>query len=242
MTDTGDGSGATTFVLDATRSHDADSRLVGATDDNGNTTLYQYDPLDRRHTTIYPDGPSESMSYDVHGNPVQIVDPNGTVTTATFDLANRLVTRSIARAPGVLGTTAELWKYDGLSRVVFASNDVAVVTRQYDSLSDVTQETQTVGAAPARTLTSAYDGAGQLTSMTYPSNINVVATRDAIGNVKTLTTSGPNVCAGGPTPGVLCANDSVCGLEGHCQPLAAAPITFDYAGRDRLVRRQCCKA
>jgi RHS repeat-associated protein len=242
MTDTGDGSGSVSFVLDGTKSYDDESRLVGETDDNGNTTTHQYDALDRRVATVHDDGTAESVSYDVHGNITHVVDPNGTVTTAAFDLANRLTTRSIARAPGVLGTTSELWKYDGTGRIVYAGNDGSVVTRQYDSLSHITRESLTVGAGPTRTLTSTYDAAGRRISMTYPSGITVATDHDALDRAKTITASGPNVCNGGPTPGILCTDDLACGAGAHCQPLAPAPVTYDYAGPDRVIRRQCCKA
>jgi RHS repeat-associated protein len=215
MTETGYGGAGQAFVLDATKSHDDGFRLLSETDDNGNTTTYQYDALDRLQTIVHPDGTSETTSYDVHGNPVQVVDANGTVTTAMFDLANRVVTRSIVPAPGVLGTTAELWKYDGTGRVVYAENDISVVTRQYDSLSSVLQESLTVGAGPTRTLTSTYDGARRRVAMTYPSGLTIETARDGLDRTKTIATAGLS---------------------------APSSITYDYAGPDRLVRRQCCTA
>ena len=241
MTDTGDGTGALTFVLDGTRSQDDDSRLVSQTDDNGNTTTYQYDALNRLVATLYPDATAETTSYDVHGNATQIVDANGSVTTATFDANDRLKTRSISRATGVLGTTTETWKYDGASRIVYAQNDGSLVTRKYDSLSDVTQETLQIGAGPVRTLAATFDGAGNRTSILYPSGVTVTTVRDTLDRAKTIATTGPKVCFGGSTPGVPCTNSGTCG-GGSCQPLPAATTSYDYAGPDRVVRRKCCGA
>jgi RHS repeat-associated protein len=241
MTDTGDGSGALTFVLDATRSQDDEFRLVSETDDNGNTTTYQYDALDRLVATQYPDGTSETTTYDVHGNAIQLVDANGSVVTATFDADDRMKTRAISRGAGVLGTTSETWKYDGLSRIVHAQNDGSVVTRKYDSLSSMTQETLQIGAGPIRTLSATFDGANNRMSLLYPSGVTVATTRDALDRTKTITTTGPNVCVGGPTPGIPCGGPS-CGAGGSCQPLVPATTSYDYAGPDRVVRRRCCGA
>ena len=243
MTDTGDGTGAVTFVLDGTRSQDDDDRLVSQTDDNGNTTSYQYDALNRLVATLYPDGTAETMNYDVHGNATQIVDSDGSVTTATFDADDRLKTRSISRAAGVLGTTTETWKYDGTSRIVYAQNDGSLVTRKYDSLSDVTQDTLQIGAGPVRTMAASFDGAGNRTSMAYPSGVTVTRAYDVLDRAKTITTSGPRICSGGPTPGIVCTGNAVCGSGGVCQPpLAAATATYDYAGPARVIRRKCCGA
>ena len=243
MTDTGDGSGAVTFVLDGTRSQDDEGRLVSQTDDNGNATTYQYDALNRRIATLYPDGTADTTTYDVHGNATQVVDANGSLLTATFDADDRLKTRSISRAAGVVGTTSETWKYDGLSRVVYAQNDGSLVTRKYDSQSDVTQETLQIGAGPVRTMTATFDGAGNRLSMVYPAGVTVTRTNDLLDRAKTISTSGPRICSNGPTPGIVCTSNPVCGAGGVCQPpLAAGTANYDYAGPDRVVRRKCCAA
>jgi YD repeat-containing protein len=77
----------------------------------------------------------------VHGNPVTITDADGSVVTGTYDLLNRVVQRNISPGPGVAGdTTLEKYKYDGLSRLVFAQDDDSTIARRYDSLGNVIEE------------------------------------------------------------------------------------------------------
>jgi len=234
MTTDGTGSGSVSFVLDATRSHDDDSRLISQTDDNGNTTSYAYDARGRLTATTNPDGSVESSAYNVHDDLVAWTDPNGTVVTSTYDALGRLTGRSVARAPGVLGTTAETWKYDGLSRVVYAQNNDALVTRGYDSLSDTTLETSTVGASSGRNINWNFDGGGRLLSVTYPSGHNLGMSHDPSGRVVSITSTGPGVCSGGPPPHAFCASPAECG-GGPCVPLSPVTTSYDYLGPDRVV-------
>ncbi|MCO6438177.1 MAG: RHS repeat-associated core domain-containing protein [Phycisphaerae bacterium] len=147
---------------------DDSSRLIAQTDDNGRTTRYASDALDRNIGTRYADGTwsqvgsgldwsvdaerptltSFTSGYDVHDNVLRAEDPNGSAVASTFDLANRVIQRSIVPGPTVASTTTyETFKYDGLSRVVYAENDDTVVVREFSSLGVPTSETIRVGEA-----------------------------------------------------------------------------------------------
>jgi RHS repeat-associated protein len=82
---------------------------------------------------------TEVTSYNAHGNPLTIVDPNGVTTTLTYDLRQRLKTRSVAGA-----TTT--FDYDGVGQL-------DKVTMPDGSLLDYTYD-------PAHRLTEVEDGAG----------------------------------------------------------------------------------
>ena len=71
-----------------------------------------------------------------------------------------------------------------------------------------------IGAGPIRTLTATFDGAGNRTSVLYPSGVSVTTNRDALDRAKTIATTGPKVCFGGSTPGVPCTNSGTCWLTG----------------------------
>ena len=49
-----------------------------------------------------------------------------------YDNGNRLISRTITKAPGVEGTSTESYLYDGLSRLTKGTNDVSVVERKYN--------------------------------------------------------------------------------------------------------------
>ena len=69
---------------------------------------------------------------------------SGSLTTGTYDLLDRLVMKDVIPAVGngvSDDTTLETFDYDGLSRLVSATDDDSVVTRSHDSLGHVTRET-----------------------------------------------------------------------------------------------------
>ena len=106
---------------------DDNSRLTSQTDDNGNTTSYLYDSLNRQTRTLYADGTTNTSTYDVHDNRVGFIDQSGTIVTSGYDLLNRLATNSVAPAAGVSGPVFEVYEYDGMSRVVRATNSSSQV-------------------------------------------------------------------------------------------------------------------
>lgn len=160
-----------------TQTWDRSSRLTSQTDDNGHTTIYQYDSLNRRVTVDHADCTVETMTYDVQDNVVASTDANGSVATRTYDLNNRLTGVSVVPGSGVSAdTTTELYQYDGLSRWIRAEDDDSLVTRGsattsgYDSLGNVLSETQQrlSPAGPPRDVTAQYDGEGNQLVLIYP--------------------------------------------------------------------------
>jgi YD repeat-containing protein len=177
---------ATNIIL-LQQTWDDTSRLTSQTDDNSNTTSYLYDTLNRMKATVYADGTSASNTYDVHDNRVSLTDQNGTLVTSSYDLLNRLGTNSVAPAAGVLGPVFEAYRYDGLSRVVLATNASSLVTRQFDSLSHLTQETQQVlPGGPAGTNTCSYDGVGNQLTCLYPGGSAIANTYDELNRKLTI--------------------------------------------------------
>jgi len=189
---------------------DDSCRLIAQTDDNGRTTRYAYDALDRRIVTRLADGTmaltgsgtvswpeaderpqiNESFfnGYDVHDNAVRTTDANLTVVVTSFDLLNRPVSRSIARAPGVLGATFETRQFDGRSLMVQARNNETLANRSYDSLCNLLREVMNLDppAFPPpkdRVTTWTYDGAGNPISCVYPGGRLVTRTYDGLNRV-----------------------------------------------------------
>jgi RHS repeat-associated protein len=171
------------------QSWDDNSRLVTQTDDNGNTTAYDYDALNRRTKITYADGTENQFAYDVHHNIVQTTDAAGTVVNSTYDLLNRLTAKTITPGLGVSdNTTFENYKYDGLSRVVWAEDDDSLVTRSLDSLSNVIIETLN-----GQTTTSVHDDLGNKLSCTYPGGRGITCTYDELSRKKVIAADGTAV-------------------------------------------------
>ncbi len=128
---------------------DGNGRLTQLIDDRGDVTLFQFDTLDRQTTMTFHDGSTRTSVFDEAGDVVTYTDENGSVFSNTFDALGRKTAVSIALASGVVGTTAQAFQLDGLSRLTFCSDSVrstnADVTMVYDSLSRVLEESQTYG-------------------------------------------------------------------------------------------------
>jgi len=177
MTDTGDGNGSQINGADGTiktmKTYDDSSRLVSETDDNGNATTYEYDALNRIARVVMPDGEDYKTTYDQNGNVSTYTDARDVVITQQYDLNNRLVSRALSGTI-VPGTTSESYKYDGLGRLIEATNDFAKIVRKYDSRSNVVLEIQNVDApsflaSNDRIVQYDHDNANNLTQIVYPS-------------------------------------------------------------------------
>lgn len=124
----GDGAGTVLQALEIRTSNvwDKSSRLELQVDDNGNATEYRYDSLDRKTSNHFADNNSATSMHDAHGNQICTTDANGTHVTCSYDKLDRLASKEIIVGPGVSDdTTFELYGYDGLSRLVEATDNVA---------------------------------------------------------------------------------------------------------------------
>lgn len=167
---------------------DDSSRRVSQADDNGHTTQYAYDSLDRLIITQEADGTLHQIGsggawtlgktqpdlsafvsgYDVHGNIRWSVDANGTRMDSLYDLADRVTTNVFKRAAGIDGTILENFRYDGRSRIVFAQNEDSAITFHYNSLSEVTSEEQNIPGMSSVAVQKTYDALGNQIRLAYP--------------------------------------------------------------------------
>jgi RHS repeat-associated protein len=80
-------------TLSATFSYDAADDLLTKTDPDGNVSRYGYDGRGRRVLVVDPDAGRHGYVYDANGNVLEHHRPDGVVTRATYDLANRSLTQ-----------------------------------------------------------------------------------------------------------------------------------------------------
>ncbi len=179
-----DGAAATGITISTSHvEYDDNDRVVATTDANTNTTTYAYDSLDRCVQVTEADGTRANLVWSPRSNLVLEQDANGTVISNSFDLLDRCVRRDIFPGPGVAATTTfEEFSYDGLSRLVLASNDVSLSTFLYDSRDNCISQTQ-----DGLTTAATYDTVGNCLSRTYPSGRIVTYTYDGLDQVSSIS-------------------------------------------------------
>ncbi|WP_372371342.1 RHS repeat-associated core domain-containing protein [Candidatus Uabimicrobium sp. HlEnr_7] len=183
-----------------TTTYDQNSRVLSVTDDNGNTTGYQYDNLNRLIKTVYADIRETTIEYDKDSNIIRTTDNNNNVCDYTFDAINRTIEKNISRSVSnnIEGTTLQTFEYDGLSRLVTATdnndpndvNDNSTVLRKYDSLSRLVEEQQN-----GKVISMNWREGGDLADCTYPNERVISYTQDKLNRTKTIGDTGENPIA-----------------------------------------------
>ncbi|MCB2157045.1 hypothetical protein KQI84_19380 [bacterium] len=160
------------------------SRLISQTDPNGNATEYVYDVLNRPIATEHADGSEYDLtSYTDFSEPWVITDPNGSTITNVYDDLGRLTGRTISVGTGVSNqTTSENYYYDGLGRLLRAEDNDSVVTRAFDSASNLLSETQIDSILSlSDTLAFDADSMGRRKGISYPGSLYITRMMDALG-------------------------------------------------------------
>jgi RHS repeat-associated protein len=183
LTDDGTGAGSEIGSIITLKTWDDSSRCTSRIDDNGHTTTYEYDSLNRMTRQVIGDGTESTCGFDVHDNRTTRTDANGSAQTMVFDLLNRMISRTITPGPGVSSdTTFEVYGYDGLDRLTYAEDDDSIVTSEYDSLSNSLRETLN-----GEIVDSTHDGVGNKLTCTYPGGRVVTRSYDELERVKTIS-------------------------------------------------------
>jgi len=171
----------------ATNAYDELNRLRQVTDANNGITQYGYDSNDNLVSVTDPRNLQTTYTYNALGDLLQQSSPDTGSTTNTFDSAGNLKTSTDAR------NKTATYSYDALNRVTQVVYPDQTLTYTYDTgsnaigrLSSVTDnsgstswtytpqgriasKTQTMGAR-VLTVSYGYNPAGQLTTVTTPSN------------------------------------------------------------------------
>jgi RHS repeat-associated protein len=180
---------------------DVNSRMTARVDDNGNTTRYQYDDLNRLVREIFADGTMNVHTYDADSHRLQTTDENRSVIARQYDGIRRPTALTITRGSGVIGTTQQTFQYDGLSRITRAadnnesgdSGDDAVVTLAYDSLNRRLEEVQN-----GQAISSRWDGDNNRLGLVYPNGRELGFTFDQLDRIDRISGQGPGTRDQGP--------------------------------------------
>ncbi|HZS58216.1 MAG TPA: DUF6531 domain-containing protein [Gemmatimonadaceae bacterium] len=175
--------------------YDGADELTSVTDPRGLVTTYSYDGLANLLTRQSPDTGAASATYDEAGNPLTRTDAKGQVTSYAYDALNRVTSISFAdgakqiytydHGANALGRLTRIAELDPIGNVT-AQLDYA-----YEPHGRVASDTRTLNGV-AYVLAYAYDSAGRLGSLTYPSGRLVTYQYDPVGRVNQVSTTPPN--------------------------------------------------
>jgi RHS repeat-associated protein len=208
LTASGEGNGTLAPAPDTSLPYNPDGLITTTTiwddnslpslrlDDSGSTTLYEYDNLDRLTSLTADDGTVALSAWDAEDNLIQRVDAVGNVITRVYDNANRPISASVVRAPGVEGTTLQEYEHNGLSRLTFATddndpadpNDDILVGLFYDSLGRLIEDQQTrTDGTPLRFTGFSWYAEDLGTAVTYPSGRQVDYSYDSADRLRSVS-------------------------------------------------------
>ena len=166
-----------------TRSYYSNGLLKSATDERGVVTTYQYNGFGEIHKIVSPDGGQKTVERNKNGEPTQMVDARGVVTTITRDNLGRVISQSITTPNASQGLTQgsqnQTFVYDncqnGAGLLCSVQNYSGTVAYGYNIWQDVVSKSFT----PSNTSFSlnvgyTFDTTGNLVNTTYPSGRSAV--------------------------------------------------------------------
>jgi RHS repeat-associated protein len=162
--------------------YDPNGNLLSVADAKAQATTYTYSNMDRLATRQDALLHNETYAYDANGNVATITTRKGQVTTYTYDALDRR-TRAVYH-----DNTSTEYTYDAGNRVTQVQDKnaggtvTATITRTYDGLDRLTQET-----TPQGTVTYGYDAASRRTAMTVAGQPAVTYTYDAVNRLTGVT-------------------------------------------------------
>ena len=190
-------------------------QLTGVTQ-GAQTRTYVYDDLGRVNKTTTPEAGTfcfgtysgstcQQNGYNSFGDLLYRTDARGVLTSYTYDNLNRLSTIAYTvTGTGVTATPGVTLTYDqggsaayALGRLTSMADGVGSETYSYNNLGEMTQLQKVIGTT-TYTTGYAYNLAGELSSITYPSSRVVQQSFDTIGRLCAVGASG-STCSSGTT-------------------------------------------
>lgn len=106
------------------------------------TTNYTYDNWNRLKKTTDSTGyDSGSIAYDKNGNILTSTDPNGNVTTNTYDALNRVLTADTVNSGDSSKNVSKAYTYDSMGKIVTSESNNISQNYEYDAIGRLIRET-----------------------------------------------------------------------------------------------------
>jgi RHS repeat-associated protein len=174
---TADNSSATGH-LNATNlfTYNSVGQVLTAIDPRGSETLYAYGSYGNQSSVTRSYGVLNQLTsyeYDAWGDVNQVQDPNGNITTSTFNANRKLQTLTLPIEPPNTAPLVTAYSYD--------VNNQLIQTQQ-SMRSTVLRTTSSTYAVTGKTATTT-DANGNVTTLTYDANDRLLNTSDPVGNV-----------------------------------------------------------
>jgi len=174
-------------------------------DANGNSTSYVYDGFNDRIETASPDSGDSVFYFNPDRDLTKSVLPGSLTMTATFDALDRILTNTYTN-----GTALDVSRtYDqttghgfGVGRHTSATDQVGSLSLTYDERGNITAESRTATGVGTLAMSTTYDNASRVASITYPSTTFVQYSRDIMGRVTGVTATPPGSSASNVVSGV----------------------------------------
>ncbi len=142
---------------------------VQIADANGHTLRYEYNDQNLISAMEDANGNRTTFSYDANGNLLQKSQPNGKTVSWTYDALNRPLSQDYAE-------NTDHFTYDAEGNLVQAYNNDVTLTSTYDALHRLTAKSVSTWG---KTVSYAYDAAGNRLSMTDPDGATTTYAYDA---------------------------------------------------------------
>lgn len=165
-------------------SYDSGDRIHTVTDARGNTTTYEYDALGHLLSVSSPDTGLTTYTYDAAGNRKTQTDSRGVTANYSYDALNRLLSITYPSSPAQNVT----YRYSETTGYLTAIESAAENMQfAYDEFGQLITKTSTRDGVSYLTQ-YAYDAAGQLTEIIYPSDRRVAYSYDVNGRISAINT------------------------------------------------------
>lgn len=199
----GYGSGSPITVVTNTY-YSSSGALETVADANGNTSKYIYDGLFRKTALQYPSASTgapnsadyDGFSYDQNGNVTQKRLRSGSSIYISYDALNRPTEQTDPSS----SSQSVFYGYDTLSNLLYAhygSSGGSGIDYAYDALGRKLTEN-----SYGRTVTSAYDAAGNRTCLEYPDGRYIRYSYDLLNRLTEVDNNATTACGGG-SPAML---------------------------------------
>ncbi len=191
--------------------YDVSDHLTSVTDPRSLITAYAYNGLEDLTSAQSPDTGATAKTYDAAGNLLTSTDARGAKTVYSYDALNRLANTTFADGKTIA------WQYDqgtnGIGRLTGMADPSGSTTWSYDIHGRVIQKQQQTGTITLTT-SMAYDAAGRIASIIYPSGRQLTYAYDNAGRLNAIYVNGNSLVTNvgyqplGPVSGWIMGNGS----------------------------------
>jgi RHS repeat-associated protein len=181
--------------------YDAVGNLTAVTQ-GSQTRSYTFDALGRMTQSVLPENGTTNFTYTDFGEVNTRTDARGVITTNGYDGLHRLssVTYTVGTT-GVPATPPLAFSYgtstssNNNGRLLKMTDGPGSETYTYDNMGRITQVSRVINGTTYN-IGYAYNSAGDLSNLTYPSNRVVSPGYDAVGRMTQISSGGTNYLSG----------------------------------------------